>query len=963
MTLPLPRRLPGVSVTALPMPLPEALPRMDIAAFVGFAASGPVHVPVAVEDPAQFAAIFGADAPLAFDQRRGAVAQAALGPAVRSFFANGGRRCWVIRTANRETLEEDVFAIPGTLALVPASPIPADNAGTPGDDVPQSLPPWAAPHRPKGCAQAMLRARAPGSWADGLRLAAGLGGNPQPLIAADIFGDRPFVDCALAQAPAIGDVLRFTWIDETDTIVGLLHVVVTPWTPKAKDAPLAAGLVRFSLDAAFWSTPDVTLAAGSEVVVRAPDQAPPFAASVLTATSGSASLSCDAPSIEPQPGDVLWLETTAGPCWFCVTEAVAGGSPEGSSPPAETLFLSGNLQLCLPRQAAMAGVMRCDRLTLDLLVTSTDQANFAVNDLGCSALHAQYIGGLPDDDAYFKPRATLAASSDNAGSSTGPQWGECGPGIRFPLAALPGEGRVFVPLFLPLRQGAAASHGGGAALARDGLGKFDQNLFLDPQLAGTSSDQLMDRADAIRFFNPTPQDLTGIHAVLGTGDSAISDETTILAVPDAASPGWEAVKDIDLSTRPLALPSSAPECPQTGDFRSCADCTVAIEGLQAAADPTGALAFVLSWTISDPGIPSIVEQASREDFLDAQVIYHGAETRFRVSASAEDETYYRVMADVADQNCDWAAAIGVTILNPTGYRMAEPTANDADASGQPHTAPTLLAIHRALLRLCAARGDMFAVLSLPQYFSADDAINHAGALRFIGAPAPGDLVAPLAANEARALSYGALYHPWMILRGDGTALETAAPDGAACGVIAKRSLSRGAWIAPANEPLKSVVALSPALPEGRWLDMALAGVNVVRHDPRGFMMLAADTLSRDADVRPINVRRLLILVRRLALREGVRYVFEPNNDALRRAVERTFEGLLDDMFQRGAFAGATRDRAFRVACGADVNPPANYDNGLFLVEIRVAPSVPLQFLSVLLIQTGGGLTVVETGGA
>ena len=39
--------------------------------FVGFAASGPIDVPVPVEDAAQFADVFGADATLAWDAARG----------------------------------------------------------------------------------------------------------------------------------------------------------------------------------------------------------------------------------------------------------------------------------------------------------------------------------------------------------------------------------------------------------------------------------------------------------------------------------------------------------------------------------------------------------------------------------------------------------------------------------------------------------------------------------------------------------------------------------------------------------------------------------------------------------------------------------------------------------------------------------------------------------------------------
>src|SRR5688500_11275535 len=95
------KRLPGIRFEAQAPPLSETLPRMDIAVFVGFAASGPLHTPVAIESAAQFAAIFGDDAPLAWDERRGAMLQAHLAPTVRAFFRNGGRRCWVVRVARQ----------------------------------------------------------------------------------------------------------------------------------------------------------------------------------------------------------------------------------------------------------------------------------------------------------------------------------------------------------------------------------------------------------------------------------------------------------------------------------------------------------------------------------------------------------------------------------------------------------------------------------------------------------------------------------------------------------------------------------------------------------------------------------------------------------------------------------------------------------------------------------------------
>ena len=65
------RRLPGIRVDASPPPLAEALPRMDVAVFVGFAAMGPVHIPVAIESVTGYTEIFGPDVSLALDAVRG----------------------------------------------------------------------------------------------------------------------------------------------------------------------------------------------------------------------------------------------------------------------------------------------------------------------------------------------------------------------------------------------------------------------------------------------------------------------------------------------------------------------------------------------------------------------------------------------------------------------------------------------------------------------------------------------------------------------------------------------------------------------------------------------------------------------------------------------------------------------------------------------------------------------------
>jgi phage tail sheath protein FI len=155
------------------------------------------------------------------------------------------------------------------------------------------------------------------------------------------------------------------------------------------------------------------------------------------------------------------------------------------------------------------------------------------------------------------------------------------------------------------------------------------------------------------------------------------------------------------------------------------------------------------------------------------------------------------------------------------------------------------------------------------------------------------------------------------------------------------------------------VALSPMIDAADWQALQDAQVNLLRADPRGFLALSADTLSTDEEVRPINVRRLLTLLRRLALRRGTSYVFEPNGPQLRRAVERGFGILLTDLFRRGAFAGDTPEQSFRVVADDTLNTPREAEAGRFLVELHVAPSVPMRFITVRLAQDGPRLAVIE----
>src|ERR1044072_6384414 len=210
-----PRRLPGFRFETQAPPLPEVLPRMDIAVFVGFAASGTLQTPVAVESEPQFTAIFGDDAPLAWDLARGEEIHAHLGPAVRAFFRNGGQRCWVIRVARQSASESE----PLNRARYNYFPIPylARAEFNANGQIGSTTPAFA-------------RGRSEGSWSDALRVSTALLSRP---IQGNGALQQEGVGYALsivrdpANPLAIGDMIRLTYESAGVSVLLALQTATT----------------------------------------------------------------------------------------------------------------------------------------------------------------------------------------------------------------------------------------------------------------------------------------------------------------------------------------------------------------------------------------------------------------------------------------------------------------------------------------------------------------------------------------------------------------------------------------------------------------------------------------------------------------------------------------------------------------------------------------------------------------
>src|SRR4051794_5572739 len=850
---------------------------MDMAVFVGFAASGPIDVPVAIEDPAQFELLFGRDATLFWDERTGDQVRAYLAPAVRAFFRNGGRRCFVVRVAGPEAAASS-FAVPGLVARGPAGSLSAP----------------------------LLRARSEGSWSDDLRVSSALVESPLATTGIDVGSWKlelaPLPSAALGPGDLVRVSLRaagyvvYAVVAEVDGLTAHCDPATALWLARRRPREHATG------SASFVDVRNVRQTGG--VRVEAEPSSPAGERVRLVLTTRAADV--------PAPGSLL-VANVAGE-QLLVAVGTAEVERAGSAHGVGTVELVGEAfwPVDAPARTFAPDPFATVEVCTFELWTEHGETRSRLPGLGFAPPHPRYAGALPTDAELFAGRAAAPLLEVPP-----PLWALAAE-PRFPLAAPADDVGVLYPLgmgALPERS-LGAIRADGTPLERDGLVTFDASLFLDSRLATSGADALLAQVEFIRLGDEPP--LRGLHAALAL------DEATIVAAPDAVQRPWTF-----LPPRTASRPRRRHPHWRRPNFEPCG--RLHPPSLSATL-PDDAGSFVLRWSGHDAPAAFVLQEARDAQFADVTELYRGPQTHLSVFGRDRGALYYRVRIERPGEVGPWSTPVTVEIVTAPGWRTAADDGFDDT---------TLVAVQAAALRASAARGDLFALLSLPGHYRESLALAHTRALR--GA---------LAGGEERALGYGALHHPWPTTTDadDPTAFRSAPPDGTIAGVMARRTLERGAWIAPANEPLRDVIALDPPIDRAALQALQDAQLNILRREPHGFLVLSADTLSDDLDVRAINVRRLLALLRRAAVLHGTRYVFEPNDDALRRRIQRGFEDLLGLMFRLGAFAGATASQAFRVDVGDPPNTAQSIDVGRLIVELKVAPSLPLRFLTVRLIE-------------
>jgi phage tail sheath protein FI len=255
-------------------------------------------------------------------------------------------------------------------------------------------------------------------------------------------------------------------------------------------------------------------------------------------------------------------------------------------------------------------------------------------------------------------------------------------------------------------------------------------------------------------------------------------------------------------------------------------------------------------------------------------------------------------------------------------------------------------MQQAMLEHCDRMGDRFAILDA-----------------FFDSLHGNDVQAIAQQKQGLSSPNGALYAPWLQVENlsDAAIPKFVPPCGHVAGTYASSDRQIGVHGAPANIRLEEVLDLSVSLTPA---DLELLnpisgnGVNCIRSlRGRGIRAWGVRTLSNISEWKYVNVRRLFLTFRRWAERNLADTVFEANAFPLWIRLQRELSVYCESLWRQGALQGSLAQEAFYVNCDATTNPTELREIGQVTAEIGLAPTIPGEFIRLLLVQSSSGITI------
>ncbi len=745
-----------------------------------------------------------------------------------------------------------------------------------------------------------LHAGSPGGWSKTLRLASRLRQSPLPVSAFTLQDDGSLLwqTGSAPQAIQTGDLLRLVFADDQQWLF--------PVTGQLASAdPDTATTVTLFATRAYEVVTELAGPGSEEVTV--------IARLTLDGTetlAGSGELSSDADGLAlvmagadaetVVPGDVLRLRLAGGEVvLFSVTGTQSLG--EIGSPPQISVELRASSLLALPGRelpaASLPALIQIDRLRFDQLLWLDKLRLPAIDEVAFNGGHPRYWG----EAALAESSLRRSGRANNAGVEAG----------------------EIARLYRELQSERRSEPGQATGIATERSGDLTAQALA-------------------ALLAPVDESLAGL-TWLPVGMLSIISEADAVG-PDEDELGVDGLESFasSLFVDPVLVPNPALQ-PRSGSGLE-ADAFSRYYVQNRRLHGIHSLLFVPE--VSLIAVPDAIHRLWTDGIAPPDVALP--------APSALPPDWADFQGCVVDEDGDGAAEVPAPVDDTAGLPLLQ--------SAGSYDSQNLLDVQHTLVNICQARRDLVAVLALPGHFEKRQCIEWQEALRQrLGLPRQRSAFTGI--TDFVDLSYVAVYHPWLMVAddavtGDVPVLRVVPPDGAICGTIAARERQRQVWVAPANMPLQGVLDLTPAISTDDWADLFEDQFNLIRREPGDFRAMSAHTLSEERQLLQLSVRRLMILLRKVALERGMVWTFENNDERLRDGVRSTLEALLRFMFERGAFAGRTAQEAFRVATGSSVNTRQSIDQGRFIAQIQVAPSEPMEFITVQLSRASDGVLVV-----
>lgn len=296
-----------------------------------------------------------------------------------------------------------------------------------------------------------------------------------------------------------------------------------------------------------------------------------------------------------------------------------------------------------------------------------------------------------------------------------------------------------------------------------------------------------------------------------------------------------------------------------------------------------------------------------------------------------------------------AAVIGNPVTSTGLYAFQNPETIDISLLATPGFSTG--AVIGTALQICESRGDVLYLVDPPFGLRPQQVVDwHNGMLL-------SDL------NAAINSSYGALYWGWIRIFDQFSADEIwVPPSGHISAVFSRTAREAEMWFAPAGlrrgRLLTALdVEYTPAQGERDLLYGSGNAVNpIVKFPQDGITVWGQRTLQRtQSALDRVNVRMLLIYIKKNLTQLLRNFIFEPNDRILWRQVAATVEPFLADIQARRGLQG------FRVVIDETNNTPERIDRNELWVSVFLKPTRTVEFvvLNLVVLRTGASFAAEE----